>query len=172
MKKVAIFGNAGGGKSTLSRALAQHTGLPLHTLDKLAWLPGGVAVPPADYRRAHSQILTQERWLIDGYGCPETLWQRLDAADTLIHIDLPLPLHGWQVIKRLLKGLFSAPEGWPERSPMWRSTLSSYRVLLPCRRLLTPRYRAYCEQAAATRRVYQLRSRAEIRNFLATLEPG
>ena len=33
MKKVAVFGNAGGGKSTLSKSLAEMTGLPLVALD-------------------------------------------------------------------------------------------------------------------------------------------
>ena len=33
MKKVAVFGNAGGGKSTLSKRLAEMTGLPLVVLD-------------------------------------------------------------------------------------------------------------------------------------------
>ena len=35
MKRVAIFGNVGGGKSTLARELADITGLPLYGLDKL-----------------------------------------------------------------------------------------------------------------------------------------
>jgi hypothetical protein len=35
MKRVAIFGNAGGGKSTLARELAAITGLPLHVIDKI-----------------------------------------------------------------------------------------------------------------------------------------
>jgi len=35
MKRVVIFGNAGGGKSMLARELADITGLPLHVLDKL-----------------------------------------------------------------------------------------------------------------------------------------
>jgi adenylate kinase family enzyme len=30
MRKVAVFGNAGGGKSTLARGLAEVTGLPLY----------------------------------------------------------------------------------------------------------------------------------------------
>ncbi|AFY96762.1 hypothetical protein Cha6605_5915 [Chamaesiphon minutus PCC 6605] len=33
MKKVAAFGNTGGGKSTLSKNLAEITGLPLYILD-------------------------------------------------------------------------------------------------------------------------------------------
>jgi ABC-type protease/lipase transport system fused ATPase/permease subunit len=35
MKRVAVFGNAGGGKSTLARQLAAITGLPLHVIDQL-----------------------------------------------------------------------------------------------------------------------------------------
>ncbi|HCF29269.1 MAG TPA: adenylate kinase, partial [Cyanobacteria bacterium UBA11049] len=35
MKRVAVFGNTGGGKSTLSKRLYQITGLPLHVLDKI-----------------------------------------------------------------------------------------------------------------------------------------
>ncbi|CCQ57261.1 hypothetical protein CWATWH0003_0469 [Crocosphaera watsonii WH 0003] len=34
MKKVAVFGNTGGGKSTLSRKLSEMTNLPLYVLDK------------------------------------------------------------------------------------------------------------------------------------------
>ncbi|CCQ59949.1 hypothetical protein CWATWH0401_2058 [Crocosphaera watsonii WH 0401] len=45
MKKVAVFGNTGGGKSTLSRKLSEMTNLPLYVLDKIQYKPGGVAVP-------------------------------------------------------------------------------------------------------------------------------
>ena len=33
MKRVAVFGNAGGGKSTLARKLAELTQLPLYVVD-------------------------------------------------------------------------------------------------------------------------------------------
>ncbi len=51
------------------------------------------------------------------------------AADTLIHVDLPLLTHCRWVTKRLVKGMFVTPEGWPEDSPIWSSTMNSYRVL-------------------------------------------
>jgi adenylate kinase family enzyme len=35
MKRVVVFGNAGGGKSTLARELAAITGLPLAIVDEL-----------------------------------------------------------------------------------------------------------------------------------------
>jgi adenylate kinase family enzyme len=44
MKKVAVFGNAGGGKSTLSKRLSQLTGLPLYVLDKIQYRSNGTEV--------------------------------------------------------------------------------------------------------------------------------
>lgn len=129
MKRVAIFGNAGGGKSTLARELAAITGLPLYVLDKMQFRPGGAAVPYEEYLQAHTTLVDCDEWILDGYGCIKSVWERLEAADTLIHVDLPLAVHALWVTKRLVKGLFVDPEGWPERSPLTSSSISSYRVL-------------------------------------------
>jgi hypothetical protein len=56
-------------------------------------------------------------------------WERFAAADTLIHVDLPLFVHSRWITKRLIKGLFADPPGWPENSPLWSSSVQSYRVL-------------------------------------------
>jgi adenylate kinase family enzyme len=167
VKRVAIFGNAGAGKSTLARRVAQITGLPLHPLDLIAFRPGGGAVPHEEYLKAHAEILARETWIIDGYGCTKSSWERFDRADTLVYLDLPLPWHAWWVTKRLFKGLFRNPEGWPERSPVIRGSLSSYRVLWPCHKHLTPRYRALVAQARSSKRVHHLRSSGEMDAFLA-----
>ena len=170
MKKVAIFGNAGGGKSTLARRLAQTTGLPLYTIDKLQYRPGGAAVPHDHYRRLHSALLTEDEWILDGFGCMESAWERFSAADTLVHVDLPLVIHCWWVSKRMLQGLYSNPEGWPEDSPVMKSSLNSYRVLWPCHTRLTPAYRKLTEEARGSKVVYHLTSPAAIRRFSADVE--
>jgi adenylate kinase family enzyme len=172
MKKVAIFGNAGGGKSTLAKRLAEITRLPLHVLDKMQYGAGGVAVPHGEFLEAHAELLRRDRWIIDGFGSVETAWERFTEADTLIHVDLPLVTHYWWVTKRLIKGLYVSPEGWPENSPLWRSTMSSYRVLLPCHRALTPRYRQLVGDMATSKQVHQLKSRTEIATFLTSIERG
>ena len=74
------------------------------------------------------------------------------------------------VTKRLLKGIFVTLEGWPEGSPMLSSTVNSYRVLWRCHRRLTPKYRGLVSEARHHKRVYHLRSSAEMGAFLATLE--
>ncbi len=169
MKKVAVFGNTGGGKSTLSRELANLKQLPLFVIDKIKFRPGGVEVSEEEYRQSHRKILAMDAWVIDGFGSLETVWQQLDAADSLVYIDLPLPLHGWWVTKRMLKGVIRTPEGWPDRSPILKSTLKSYRILWLCHQRLTPMYRAYVQQARATKTVYHLRSPRAIAQFLTNM---
>ncbi|MEH1819439.1 MAG: adenylate kinase [Nostoc sp.] len=166
MKKVAVFGNAGGGKSTLSKRLSQITGLPLYVLDKIKYQSGGTELPHEDYKHAHQQILVTDQWIIDGFGCMETLWPRLDKADTLVFIDLPLYMHFWWVTKRLITGYFQPPSGWPQNSPILRSSLSSYRALWLCHKYLTPKYREFIEQAQSIKNVYHIRSTKEISQFL------
>jgi GTPase SAR1 family protein len=62
MRKVAIFGNAGGGKSTLARRLAEVTRVPLYPLDTIQFKPGGGEVPHAEYLMAHREILNRDAW--------------------------------------------------------------------------------------------------------------
>lgn len=64
MKKVAVFGNAGGGKSTLSKRLSDLTGLPLYILDKLQYQAGGAVVPHENFKRIHQEILETDQWSI------------------------------------------------------------------------------------------------------------
>ncbi|KAI9131732.1 hypothetical protein [Acaryochloris sp. CCMEE 5410] len=169
MKKVAVFGNSGGGKSTLSAQLAEVTGLPLHVLDKIQYKAGGEKVPQAVYRQTHDQLLREEAWVIDGFGCMETLWERLKVADTLVYLDLPLYIHFAWVTKRMVTGFVQPPSGWPEQSPILKSSLNSYRTLWLCHRHLTPRYRNFVQQARETQTVYHLRSVSDISAFLTTV---
>jgi adenylate kinase family enzyme len=170
MRRVAVFGNAGGGKSTLARRLAELTRLPLYPIDMIQFRAGGDAVPHDEYLKAHADLLRREEWIIDGYGCVSSAWERFSAADTLIYVDLPLLTHYRWVTKRFIKGLFVKPAGWPENSLMWSSTISSYRVLPLCHRHLTPKYRRLVADAAKSKRVHHLRSPAQIRSLLEAVK--
>jgi energy-coupling factor transporter ATP-binding protein EcfA2 len=169
MERVAIFGNAGGGKSTLARKLAGITGLPLHPIDSIKYKPGGEEIPHAEYLKIHAALLQNERWIIDGFGCAASAWERFSAADTLIHVDLPLLMHYAWVTKRLVKGLFIAPEGWPPNSPIWQGSLDGYRVIPLCHQHMTPKYRLLIKEQAPFKQVHHLRSPADIRRFLSAV---
>lgn len=169
MKRVAIFGNAGGGKSTLARQLAAITGLPLYVIDKVRFPTGASEINIDEYLQWHADILGRDAWIIDGFENATAAWERFEAADTLIHIDLPLGVHAWWVTKRLVKGLFVAPAGWPKGAPVIKSSISSYRVLGLCHKHLTPRYRSYISEVATRKRTFDLRSKREIRAFLVAM---
>ncbi len=170
MKKVAVFGNAGGGKSTLSKRLSEITGLPLYVLDKIKYRSGGIEVPQEEYKQTHEKILATDQWIIDGFGCMETLWLRLDESDSLVFVDLPLYVHFWWVTKRLVIGYFKPPDGWLENSPILKSSLNSYRVLWLCYKRLTPKYREYVQQAQNTKSVYHIKNTRQISQFLKLIE--
>jgi adenylate kinase family enzyme len=169
MKKVAVFGNAGGGKSTLSRRLAELTGLRWVPLDSLQYQPGGSKVPHAEFKAAHDALLKQDQWVVDGFGSFDTVWERLAMADTLVYLDMPVWRHYWWATKRFLKGPWVPPAGWPEGSSLWQGTRLSYTTIWLCHTKLTPRYREYVEQAKATKQVYHLRSRQDIAQFYQTI---
>ena len=170
MKRVAVFGNAGGGKSTLARRLSELTGLPLYSVDSLKYRAGGGEVPEGEYLKAHGDLLHREAWIIDGFGSVATAWERFAAADTLIYVDLPIFVHYMWVSKRLIKGSVVKPEGWPEDSPMWRGSVASYRVIPLCHRRLTPKYRELVAEASSEKRVYHLRSPRQMRAFVDAIE--
>ena len=169
MNKVAVFGNAGGGKSTLSKRLAELTGLPWVPLDSLKYQPGGEPIPHAEFKAAHGELLKQDQWIVDGFGSMDTLWERLDEADTLVYLDMPVLRHIWWVTKRLLVGAWVPPAGWPERSPLLKGTLNSYQTVWLCHSKLTPKYREYVESTSTTKQVYHLRSRQDIAQFYKTI---
>ena len=119
--------------------------------------------PREQYLQAHAELLRRPEWIIDGFSCVASAWERFARADTLVYVDLPLATHHWWVTKRLAKGLLVNPEGWPANSPIWASTIDSYKVLWRCHRRLTPRYRQLVADAPASKRVHHLRSPREIK---------
>ncbi len=150
--------------------MARLTRLPFYPLDLIQYRVGGSQVPDGEFLKAHAALLREEEWVIDGYGSVASAWERFVIADTLVYIDLPILTHYWWVTKRLIKGLFKKPEGWPENSPIWSSTVNSYKVIWRCHRQLTPRYRQLVADMAASKRVHHLRTSGEVKAFLEAIK--
>lgn len=166
MKRIAVFGKPGGGKSTLGRKLAQAKGLELFPLDLMVYRADGTKVSNEEYAAAHRAILDRDGWIIEGLGTLESFWQRLESADTLIYVDLPYWQHYWFTSKRLLQSAWVKPEGWPEGSSVLKGTLASWRYLRLSPRFWTSALLARIEASAAGKALYHLQSTADIDAFV------
>jgi len=166
MKKVAVFGKPGSGKSTLSKSLAFATGIKLHQLDSIVYKKNGDLVDRKSYDKAHEDILSSESWIIDGIGPIESFYRRIEMADTLIYIDLPYVISYWLVTKRLLKSFFVKPEGWPDGSSVLKGTIESYRVLKLCPRFWNEAFSQKLEKITENKSLYIVRSLSELKTFI------
>jgi adenylate kinase family enzyme len=170
MKRIAVFGKPGSGKSTLSKSLASATGIPLHQLDSIVYKHNGDLVDRDTYDKAHGNILASESWIIDGFGPLQSFNKRLDVADTLIYIDLPYPLSYWFVTKRLLKGLFVKPEGWPDGSSILKGTLESYKFLKLSPKFWNDDLLQKLEQLSKYKSLHVIRSLSELDGFIEAMQ--
>ena len=101
MKKIAIIGSGGSGKSTFSILLGKELGLPVHHLDKLYWKPDWVKTPNDKWSEIQKVLCENDSWIIDG-NYKSTLDIRLDACDTVIFLDVNRFKCIFRAIKRTL----------------------------------------------------------------------
>ena len=89
MNRVMIFGtNSGSGKSTLARLLGRKLGIePVH-LDRVAWKPGWVVAPAEEIQAQIREVLSRERWILEGSYSKHLFDERLQLADTVVFFDV------------------------------------------------------------------------------------
>jgi adenylate kinase family enzyme len=167
MTRVAIIGNAGGGKSTLARALSTARNLPLYPVDRWQWRPGWEPVPEAEVAAAETSVLTGDRWIIDGFGPWPQIEARFERADAIVFVDLPFWRHLWWATKRQAKSVFAGRPDGPEGCPMLPVTVRLYRMMWWIHRELRPRLVAAVERQRDRKPIFHLRSPADIARFRA-----
>ena len=163
MKRVVIIGSGGAGKSTLARVLQQKLGLPLIHLDAVFWQPGWVETERNAWLEWQQNAVKADTWIMDGnYG--GSMDVRLEAADTIIFLDLPPLLCAYRALKRWLqyRGRVrpDIAEGCPETME-----LSFLKWILEYRRTKRP---GILEKLSKLehKTVIRLRSSAQVKDFL------
>ncbi|WP_333610017.1 AAA family ATPase [Pantoea piersonii] len=99
--RICIMGPSNSGKSTLAKAIASKTALPLIHLDQLHHLPDTKWVPrePEDFYRLHAEAVCGEKWVMDG-NYTKCLSPRLERATGLILLDVPVVIALQRYIRR------------------------------------------------------------------------
>ena len=167
MERIAIIGCGGSGKSHLARALGARLGItPVH-LDAVYYDKDWKPLDQETFAALQRDLVAAPRWIIDG-NYASTLPIRLEAADTVIFLDLP----GWACLWGILqRGSATAagstrPSASTTGSPGTSSATSSATA-----RQMAPRVRALIADHAGDAQVIVLRSRAAVRRYLADRRP-
>jgi adenylate kinase family enzyme len=170
MQRVAVIGNAGGGKSRLARSLAESHRLPCHAVDKLQWRPGWQVVPEPEITVALDALISGPRWVIDGWGPWPTLEQRFAAADTIVLVDHPVWVHFWWAAERQIacaRGV-ARPDG-PECCDMLDVTPRLFKMIWDIDRNFMPRLRDLISTFDHGRRIHRITSPEQLDAFVASL---
>jgi adenylate kinase family enzyme len=165
VRRIAILGGAGAGKSTLARRLGAQLALPVLHLDRLVFDPGWKRADAAVVRGRLLATLPADGWIVDG-SYVETGALTLPEADLVIWLDRATPLRLLRAWRKTRGGdRPDRPEGCPERfgARYLRDILGLGRF--------TPALEAAVRRAATRARVVCLRSDRQVEALVASLAP-
>ncbi|WP_313890934.1 DNA topology modulation protein [Psychrobacillus sp.] len=104
MKKIALIGSGGSGKSTLARKLGGKLDIEVYHLDALFWKPNWILASKEEQITVQTEVVSKEEWIIDG-NYNGTIDIRLNAADTIIFVDINRMICMYRVCKRMIQYL-------------------------------------------------------------------
>lgn len=115
MKKIAVIGIPGGGKTTFSLKLQKITGIDLIHLDKEYWSKNWKRkFSDEEWVKHQKELVKRDSWIIDG-NYTKTIDIRISEADTIILFDIPKIRALFRVFKRLFKKPIDKEDGTKEK---------------------------------------------------------
>lgn len=167
-RKIAIIGNAGAGKTTLSRHLASIYKLPVTHVDSIQFIAGMKIRPHSESIQILNKVQEQDSWIIDGYGPLDILQKRLQIADLIIFIDYPLWRHYWWCTKRQIQNLWSRRSELPEGCNEFnlQHTIKLYKNLWKVHKLMRPELRRILQKDLLKNKVLSIHHLKDLNYYL------
>jgi len=167
MQRVALIGNAGGGKTTLARRLGEVLDLPVHHVDSIQYRSGWRRTPMGECDRRLDELAVSRRWIIDGFGSRGVIERRLKAADTVIFVDFPLRVHYLWACRRQWSSRRRQRAELPDNCPEFTLSYSwkLAKVMWEVHRDYRPWFLELVERLPDNVRVFQIRNPDEWKAF-------
>ena len=121
-RRINVKGTSGSGKTTFSRELARRLELPFVELDALHHGPNWYQ-PSADefsVRVREALEALPDGWVIDGNYEGKLGSLVIDAADTIVWLDLPFPIKIRRLWRRTVGRIRDDVELWSGNKESWR----------------------------------------------------
>jgi adenylate kinase family enzyme len=171
MRRIMVIGiSAGVGKSTFARKLGDLLDIEVTHLDALFWKPGWVEATLEEFSKPQREIVKKQHWIIEG-NYSSTFDIRMENADTLIYLELPLYVCLYRVLKRWLTNLGKnrpdMGQGCPERME-WSFLKFILTTYNPRKRKMDERMERF-QAKGAGKEVFKLKNKKEIDSFLESL---
>jgi adenylate kinase family enzyme len=172
-----VVGSSGSGKTTVAAALARQLGLPHIELDAIFHQPGWTELDRDEFRSRVGERTEAPGWVVDGNysAVRELVW---DRADTVVWLDLPLPIVAGRIVARTVGRVVHRTELWNgNREPasnLWSIRPEKSIIVWSLSRHSLYRQR-YGEASGDPRwshlRFIRLRNRSHVDAFLRTVSP-
>lgn len=167
LRRIMIVGGPGSGKSWVSRRLRQISGLPVHHMDHIHWLPGWVERDNLEKDMLTREIHARDAWIFEG-GHSRTYRERAARAELLVWLDLPVGLRIrrvlWRAIRHNGRVRPDMAEGCPEA--FGRQTVDFLRFIWRTRETARQAVRRVTDAPPDGLRIAHLRSQTDVDGFL------
>lgn len=142
-RRILIYGATGSGKSTAAARVAAATGLPVHLVDELTWLPGWVPVETEVQRETFADVTAAEAWILDtAYGT--WLDVALHRCELVVGLDYPRWLSLGRLVRRTVSRII-------DRTSICNGNVESLRMALSRDSIIVWHFKSFARKRARMR---------------------
>jgi adenylate kinase family enzyme len=177
VRRVALQGTSGSGKTTVGRTLAALLGVQFVETDALVHGPGWTETDDAELRATLAPVVTADGWVIDSDYRRKLGTYVLEHAETVVWLDLPLQVCLTRLWRRTVPRIRNGEELWNGNRESWRNAFWGWESLFvwAIRKHVSQRRRLpelLRRPELAHLEVVRLRTPAAVADWLRSVEAG